>query len=864
MNRKLYILSVMFIMLAGIKAIAQPKQWQSFGIGGGGAMFSPALSPGNDSDMYIACDMTDLFHSHNNGANWTAVDFRQVLSSQQTKVCYTNNPKILYTLDYSNNGCNLTKSTDGGVNWSHLSGWKWYAYSIFTDVQDSLRVLAADKNNIYFTKDGGRNFTKIFSYPGTAWNTGCHVAGAFFDGNNIYVATPAGILLSIDGGKTFAISAISGIPVAEHIISFSGAKQNGFTRFYCITLDSNYVYPGVFNLDYTVFRGVYKLDMGKKSWVSMKGNINTTYQNFTYCGMAVNDTSTVYLGGSWTNPPYTNGNPLIFKSLNSGPWQNIMTSGQYQTDGQNQNSYTAWTGFKGDNPWYSSMPIGFAVAPLNSKRVIITGMGDAYLTYDGGKLWHQLYQDTADNNPPFKATPKGKNYHSNGLEVTGCWWLTWLDSMNIFAGYTDIKGTRSTDGGKSWSFNYTGHDLNTMYHMVTSPLNGYIYAATSGIHDMYKSTKLMDAEINPGGANEAGKVIYSADKGATWSLLYDFKHPVIKLATDPNNKKRLYAAVIHHATSNSVGGIYVCNDIVDSGSIWHMLPLPGRTEGHPFDLHVLKDGSLLCTYSGRRINSGFTASSGAFLLPKGATTWVDRSDPNMQYYTKDIVIDAYDTTESTWYACVNNGWGGAANDRGGLYLTTDRGKSWKRLTTSVEPAVFAMSFESGTISPYNKNEMYLTTTNYGLWYTKNLRDATPVFTQLPEYPFSAPQRVFYHPFHKNEIWVTSFGNGLRKGITTNISSSIETVPQSIQVANFKVFPNPANGLTHINLDLLRASYISLTIYDALGNQKSVLAKGIYNGQQQFTWSTLGLPEGIYFCELLSGAYRQVVKVIVTK
>jgi len=59
--------------------------------------------------------------------------------------------------------------------------------------------------------------------------------------------------------------------------------------------------------------------------------------------------------------------------------------------------------------------------------------------------------------------------------------------------------------------------------------------------------------------------------------------------------------------------------------------------------------------------------------------------------------------------------------------------------------------------------MYVATEDQGLWYSGNRRAASPVFTQLAGYPFRFPSRVFFNPYDTNEVWVTSFGNGMRLG-----------------------------------------------------------------------------------------------------
>jgi hypothetical protein len=37
----------------------------------------------------------------------------------------------------------------------------------------------------------------------------------------------------------------------------------------------------------------------------------------------------------------------------------------------------------------------------------------------------------------------------------------------------------------------------------------------------------------------------------------------------------------------------------------------------------------------------------------------------------------------------------------------------------------------------------------------------PTFAQVVDYPFSHPTRIFFTPSNHNEIWITSFGGGLR-------------------------------------------------------------------------------------------------------
>src|SRR5262249_55548125 len=152
-----------------------------------------------------------------------------------------------------------------------------------------------------------------------------------------------------------------------------------------------------------------------------------------------------------------------------------------------------------------------------------------------------------------------------------------------------------------------------------------------------------------------------------------------------------------------------------AASTWTRLPNPPRTEGHPFNIVVLNDGTLVVTYSGRRTSAGaFTASSGVFVSTDGGNTWLDRSAAGLRYWTKDVVIDPFDPSQNTWYAGVFSGWGGPSNDLGGLYKTTDRGQTWTRIL-NIDRVT------SATFNPSDPNELFVTSETRGLNYSNNIR-----------------------------------------------------------------------------------------------------------------------------------------------
>ena len=748
------------LLLAAPSIAGVPSGFISRGPGGGGALFSPSFSPHSGDGLYVACDMSELFHSTDAGRSWRTVDFREAQGNRPCRVQYTSNPLELYTIDCTSIDGGDTRrpsrSTDGGSTWTPLATdpTSMDAYTLFTDPNSTNRILVSDYATIYFSTNGGQSFSAKFN--SNVNGEGCWIAGAFFDGPSIYVGTSVGLLISTNNGHTFIFYSLPGIPTSQEMASFTGAREGGTTRLLCITVTNNFMSPGMLIEDTyyespPAYRSIYSFDLGATSWVARTTGITAGHRPL-FVDMAHSNISVAYIAGQTADDF-----PAVYKTTNGAvSWQSVFNySG-------NQNIGTGWCGTQGDRDYsYDAYYVGFDVSGNNPDKAAITGYGFVHVTTNGGASWRQAYVSAEDENPAGANTPKNKSYQSIGLENTTCWWLTWADSNTIMACYSDIRGVRSTNAGASWSFNYSGQSYNSLYSAARHP-NGTLYGAVGSQHDLYQSTTLQDSSID----SRTGEVLFSTNKGLAWTRLRNFTNMVFHVALDPNFTSRLYAAVVH----STKGGFYVSSNIhLGAASTWTRLANPPRTEGHPFMLRVLNDGALVCTYSGRRTAGGvFTASSGVFLSTDGGASWVDRSHTNMHYWTKDIVIDPFDPGQSNWYVGVFSGWGGAPNGKGGLYRTTNRGVSWTRISALDRVT-------SCTFHPVRSNELFMTTEMDGLWYSENPRAGSPTFSAVLSYPFRQPERVFFNPYDSEQIWVTSFGHGMRVGRTMTTQPELDSI-----------------------------------------------------------------------------------------
>ncbi len=308
--------AILFTALTAVcAAFSQPTQWSSRGVGGGGALFAPSINPARPDEFYVSCDMSELFHTTDFGLSFSTVPFQSIQGGHNSRVQFTVSPNLLYCISYANDLALPVRSTDGGSSWNVLPGNPDPSEETFsTNVDYNLpaRVLISYYGDLYFSADSGRAFSAVHH----ALNSGAGivVGGVFFDGNNIFIGTNDGLLISTNGGSSFTTSTVTGIASGEAIFSFAGARQGTTTRLFCLTGTASSIYAGMPASDYWDFlRGVYSLDYGSGNWTPRMTGISVGTDYLMLVTMASNDINTVYLGGS-----NTSGVPNIMKTTNAG------------------------------------------------------------------------------------------------------------------------------------------------------------------------------------------------------------------------------------------------------------------------------------------------------------------------------------------------------------------------------------------------------------------------------------------------------------------------------------------------------------------------------------------------------------------
>jgi predicted phosphodiesterase len=143
----------------------------------------------------------------------------------------------------------------------------------------------------------------------------------------------------------------------------------------------------------------------------------------------------------------------------------------------------------------------------------------------------------------------------------------------------------------------------------------------------------------------------------------------------------------------------------------------------------------------------------------------------------------------------------------------------------------------------------------------------------------APERVFHEKangyvlveINGSEvlmIWKHRVGQNIYAsgGDSSDFSTSSTDIPGSLQESDFPGnYPNPFSSKTIISYQLSAFSNIELSVYDLMGRKVDTVVKERQQpGRYEVEWDAGRMTRGIYFCELLAGHNRRIMKMVVLK
>ncbi len=855
---------IILVLLSSVLMAQVPNNWQSRGMGGGGAVYSPSISPFNHDEAWLSCDMSVISRTFNFGVTWRTVGFDTLTGKRNSMVNFTNHPDTMFieAADPYRSRNYPKRSSDGGNTWEiipSINYWGTYgSFRLYANPNNAKQLVASSNTNVCFSNDYGNTFSIIH----TASNQGTpfiHLAGVLYTNDTVYVSTDKGLIISPNSGSSwnsFIPYSSIGIPTGaggEGVVSFGGAVTGNLTRFFCVTINNANLTYRTEPRDIQYFRKLYRMDWPTNaSWIDITPNLKNADQSLNDYNYVYQVTSnpdnpdTLYFTGQTHSPATAAGARIgtVFKTTDGGnTFSNIFLRNNNPT---NAGMTTGWVGAANFSPWehtWNSLNTteGLCIDPNDVNRLMRTDFSIVCTSENGGATWDQRYVSSGEH-PPLTLIDRQDRYESNGLQTTVCHWVHWMSPARMLLTYSDLLLNESNDGEITWGFLYDSlwsQKVNDI-HMICQSPTGRLFAPEGEVLGNNGDWSDYRLGLAP------GKIMFS-DDAAHWHLLRDFGAPVSWASFDPNDATVMYTAV-QTPLNGTMGGIWKCTGLPAS-PMWTLLPAPPRSEKRPTQIFALNNGDILAVYGARDSTSvqpagyTFTASSGVFISHDQGMTWTDLciGYPGMQKDARYLTIDPHDPSQDTWFLGMGNSGIGSEP---GLYRTTDRGVTWM----NVWPGKTVYSV---TMHPAKNDEMYICTANDGLFNALDASSNNPNIFAVTSYPFKAPERVFFNPYDINEVWVTSLGNGLRVGTVSPVGVDS---PEN-EYNTLVLYPNPSSGEITLHCQVPFKLFV---LTDLSGRT----LYRITNLEDYRTLHLKNLSRGVYFYQADDGNQKWQGKIIV--
>jgi photosystem II stability/assembly factor-like uncharacterized protein len=224
--------------------------------------------------------------------------------------------------------------------------------------------------------------------------------------------------------------------------------------------------------------------------------------------------------------------------------------------------------------------------------------------------------------------------------------------------------------------------------------------------------------------------------------------------TSPPNARILYVAAFGRGVYKSI----------DGGQTWK-LKNRGIAQSQPFAWRLVRTptGDLFVILV-RRSRDGKLAVAGEegaiYRSSDGAETWTRVPLPPGVDAPNGLAIDGSRLYLAAWARPV-----GLHGEGGGVYLSTDAGRSWRH-TLSQDQHIYDV-----TIDPRDAKLIYAAGFESSAWRST---DRGETFSRIPGYDFKWGHRVIPHPLQPDKIYITTFGGSVWYG-------SVKVLPPSRHV-----------------------------------------------------------------------------------
>ncbi len=632
-------------------------------------------------------------------------------------------------------------------------------------------------------------------------------------GSNIFAGTDAGVITSTDGGNTWT-APNSGMPyyittfAVKDTILFAGTGQNGIFRSTNNGISWTAVNNGLGDF---------------QNEVLALAVIGTNIYAGTASGLCLSTDN----GNNWSTIVADNLTSLQFINCIAGTGSTIIvgTPGGILLSTDNGNAWGS------ANTGLSSGTSIFSILVNNSDFFIGTTSG-VYISTNNGGSWtsagsglpvspSQVYFVTVDSNGAggtnlYAATNSGVYISSNNGS-------NWTTANNGTVG----SNVRSLTG--SGPYIYAAIQGSPIF--VSTNYGSTWYAASdSGLGSVFiQNLTLIDSGLY---AMTNSGLFLSSNKGGKWISLsdgiLDTTYPWSLVQSGPNL-----------VLSTQIYGIYYSSN---DGASWQKAS--GFNPQSAAFMSVF--GSDLFSESGNGIS----------LSTNNGENWVELNDTltNEGYF---VGVESFATT----LIAVNEPtpiYNSNIPPPGGLYQSTDNGKTWTLFTQIGSPiynsnidALFIFGFYNFIVAG---NEVYVSMDKGNTW--TNINDGLPGNAILSIY------------VNDSSVFAGIYGSGLWRLPLSDIITAVKRpiVPSFLKsFFLWQNYPNPFNPSTIIDYDIPKLSHVTINVYDLLGRKvKTLVDTEKLPGHYQVTFNASRMPSGVYFYRITAGTFVQTKKLMVIK
>jgi len=477
----------------------------------------------------------------------------------------------------------------------------------------------------------------------------------------------------------------------------------------------------------------------------------------------------------------------------------------------------------------------------NSPQVLYAGTtagtnDGVYKTTDGGASWTRVINGITE--PAGSLGITALLVHPTNPNIA---WAA------VFSSTADaVNGIyKTTDGGANWFVSNTGIGaIKNFISFAMSPTDpNTIYAGSSfavatstGPTAIYKST----------------------DGGANWVLSSN------GLPTDPTEINPVRTMQVSSANPNVViaglfvntatllGGFYVSTD---AGANWVQ-----KNNGLPIVQALLLRSSAIRPVFDNQFYLGLDYSGGTnigvWATTDGGNNWFDFNGGTMlnTYTVRALVFNP--SGNHTLFA----GRASGTANLGGVYEYTFSFVPVELVSFSAEVFSNNVTLSWITATEINNSGFQIERRNTGtdVWMNMGFVNGSGNSTETK-----------YYSFTDNSVSVGNYFYRLKQvdyNGNSTYSSEVEVTVLPVSEYTLKQnYPNPFNPSTKIAFSIPKSSFVSLKVFDILGNEISTLVNGdLPQGSYEVEFIAKDLPSGVYFYNITAGEFSKTMKMNLLK